>query len=212
MRHRASFNDQKQCGSGHAGVTYKGIEGLYKEAPRFSMQLVFEENVIKFQPHFFPSFMSSLIKSTLLAISILCCGFLQAQSINFNYSGTVVTYTIPVTGIYEFTAAGAAGGASQNSGGLGAMMSGSFNLTNGTVLNIAIGGAGEDGFRYLIGGGGGGGGYYNPTLYQYNGGSGGSGIAIIRYPGNQRATGGTTVITSGGYTVHTFLSSGNFIT
>jgi hypothetical protein len=41
------------------------------------------------------------------------------------------------------------------------------------------------------------------------GGSGGSGIVIIRYAGGQRGIGGT-VTSSGGYTIHTFTSSGTF--
>lgn len=54
------------------------------------------------------------------------------------------------------------------------------------------------------GGGGGGGGY--PSTDGYNG---GSGIVIIRYAGTQRGTGGT-VVTTGGYTYHTFTSSGTY--
>lgn len=54
------------------------------------------------------------------------------------------------------------------------------------------------------GGGGGGGGYPNS-----DGQAGGSGVVIIRYPGAQHATGGT-VTSSGGYTYHTFTSSGTF--
>lgn len=42
-----------------------------------------------------------------------------------------------------------------------------------------------------------------------SGGAGGSGIVIIRYTGAQRGTGGT-VTSSGGYTYHTFTSSGAF--
>jgi hypothetical protein len=41
------------------------------------------------------------------------------------------------------------------------------------------------------------------------GGSGGSGVVIIRYLGSQRGTGGT-VTSSGGYTIHTFTSSGTY--
>jgi hypothetical protein len=48
----------------------------------------------------------------------------------------------------------------------------------------------------------GGGGGSSADLYQ-NGASGGSGIVIVRYPGPQRAIGGT-VTSSGGYTIHTF--------
>lgn len=40
-------------------------------------------------------------------------------------------------------------------------------------------------------------------------GAGGSGVVIIRYAGPQRGTGGT-VTSSGGYTIHTFTSSGTF--
>jgi len=43
------------------------------------------------------------------------------------------------------------------------------------------------------------------------GASGGSGVVILRYSGEQRATGGT-VTSDGGYTYHRITSSGNFIT
>jgi hypothetical protein len=52
-------------------------------------------------------------------------------------------------------------------------------------------------------GGGGGGGN------AFAGGNGGSGIVIIRYLGSQVGSGGT-VTSSGGYTYHTFTSSGTF--
>ncbi len=59
-------------------------------------------------------------------------------------------------------------------------------------------------------GGGGGGGSYEPSgAVSGNGGSGGSGIVIVRYLGSQRGTGGT-VTSSGGYTYHTFTSSGTY--
>jgi hypothetical protein len=54
-------------------------------------------------------------------------------------------------------------------------------------------------------GGGGGGGYSS-----FDGYAGGSGIVIIRYAGSQRGTGGT-VTSSGGFTIHTFTSSGTYI-
>ena len=41
------------------------------------------------------------------------------------------------------------------------------------------------------------------------GGSGGSGIIIIRYAGSTRGSGGT-ITSSGGYTYHTFLASGSY--
>jgi hypothetical protein len=54
-------------------------------------------------------------------------------------------------------------------------------------------------------GGGGGGASGSPS----NGALGGSGIVIIRYLGAQRGSGGT-VTSSGGYTIHTFTSSGTY--
>jgi hypothetical protein len=54
--------------------------------------------------------------------------------------------------------------------------------------------------------GAGGGGNFAPTG---SGGAGGSGIVIIRYLGAQRGTGGT-VTSAGGFTYHTFTSSGTF--
>jgi hypothetical protein len=53
------------------------------------------------------------------------------------------------------------------------------------------------------GGGGGGGSQSSSGL------SGGSGVVIVRYLGSQRATGGT-VTSSGGFTIHTFTTSGTF--
>jgi hypothetical protein len=42
-----------------------------------------------------------------------------------------------------------------------------------------------------------------------NGGAGGSGVVIVRYSGGQKGTGGT-VTSAGGYTYHTFTSSGTY--
>jgi hypothetical protein len=55
------------------------------------------------------------------------------------------------------------------------------------------------------GAGGGGGGNANTV----GGANGGSGIVIIRYLGAQRGTGGT-VTSAGGYTYHTFTTSGTY--
>jgi hypothetical protein len=41
------------------------------------------------------------------------------------------------------------------------------------------------------------------------GGAGGSGIVVLRYSGSAKATGGT-ITTDGGFTVHTFTTSGTF--
>ena len=55
------------------------------------------------------------------------------------------------------------------------------------------------------GGGGGAGGFGGGP-----GGNGGSGIVIVRYLGTVLKGSGGTVTTSGGYTYHTFTSSGSF--
>jgi hypothetical protein len=57
--------------------------------------------------------------------------------------------------------------------------------------------------------GGGGGGFHDTFDTAVVGASGGSGIVILRYTGSQKGTGGT-VTSSGGYTYHTFTSSGTF--
>jgi hypothetical protein len=124
-----------------------------------------------------------------------------------------------------------AGGASGGGGGAGQA---GFNSShpvgavggNGRTSNItgnpqwyAGGGSGNwqgtAGYGSTYGGGGaasagvankGGGGSGGPINYQ--GAAGGSGIAIISYPGRQIATGGDNVYSSLGNTVHIFCSSG----
>ena len=65
---------------------------------------------------------------------------------------------------------------------------------------------GEDGDN--VGAGGGGGAANQGT--SSNGGAGGKGIVIVRYPGPQKASGGDTIVTLGGYTIHTFNNSSTF--
>jgi hypothetical protein len=84
--------------------------------------------------------------------------------------------------------AGAAGSGGSGVGGSGALGSG-VNGNNATTNR---------------GGGGGG-----AAVSASTGGAGSSGIVIIRYIGAQKGTGGT-VTSSGGYTYHTFTTSGTF--
>jgi hypothetical protein len=74
---------------------------------------------------------------------------------------------------------------------------------------LSVSKAADYAVEYLVVAGGGGGGGRTGNNTGGNGGSGGSGIVIIRYLGDQRATGGT-ITSSGGYTIHTFTSSGTF--
>lgn len=132
-------------------------------------------------------------------------------------------------GISSYTNGGGGGGA----GAVGTTSSGSVGGNGGQGLSSSItgtavtrGGGGGGGANSGSGGsggtGGGGAGSNSPpggngTVNTGGGaggangtsGTGGSGIVIIRYLGSQRATGGT-VTSSGGYTIHTFTSSGTF--
>ena len=103
----------------------------------------------------------------------------------FSYTGSIVNWTVPpgITSI-NITAAGASGGTYSSIGGRGAIMSGSFAVTPGTVLSILAGqcpgsttllpaggggtfvalGASYATATPLIVGGGGGGGYTSPGI------------------------------------------------
>jgi len=90
--------------------------------------------------------------------------------------------------------AGGGGGAGGDSGGTGGT-GGGGNGRGGT----------GDGFAATANTGGGGGGGRLGSA----GGNGGSGVVIIRYSGSQKGSGGT-VTSSGGYTYHTFTTSGTY--
>jgi hypothetical protein len=78
----------------------------------------------------------------------------------FNYTGSVVQFTIPTTGDWWVAAVGAQGGADLvpfgENGGLGAAVGGDIFLPEGTVLDILVGGGGIS----VAGGSGGGGGSF----------------------------------------------------
>jgi hypothetical protein len=93
-----------------------------------------------------------------------------------------------------------------NYGGGGGSCNNSGSTTAGGTGGGGAGVNGGNGISGTANTGGGGGGSKNGT-----GGSGGSGIVVIRYPGAQKATGGTVVTNSAGFTTHTFTSSGTFV-
>jgi hypothetical protein len=100
-------------------------------------------------------------------------------------------------------AGGAGGGGGGTAGTGGTAGSGGAGLNAGANGAASTNSNGGNGGANTGGGGGGG-------THAYSvGGNGGSGIVIIRYYGSQKATGGT-ITSSGGYTVHTFTSSGTF--
>jgi hypothetical protein len=112
---------------------------------------------------------------------------------------------------------GGAGGAGGNAGGSpiyggvgkGSSLTGSLKYysggggaSNGTASPQGGGGPGGNPGSVNTGGGGGG-------TAAGAGGNGGSGIVIIRYAGAPKGTGGT-IKELGGYTIHTFFTSGTF--
>jgi hypothetical protein len=97
---------------------------------------------------------------------------------------------------------GGGGGAANNNGGVGSQGGGDGGPYSGGAQY-----EGEDGTANTGGGGGGGGAPSNTSVWR--GANGGSGVVIIRYAGAQRGTGGT-VTSSGGYTYHTFTTTGTY--
>jgi hypothetical protein len=74
----------------------------------------------------------------------------------FNVSSGIQIWTVPTSGSYTITAAGAKGGRGyQGVGGTGASITGTFSLTQGAKLRILVGQSGTDNAG-LNGGGGGG--------------------------------------------------------
>ena len=112
------------------------------------------------------------------------------NTLTFNYTGDVQTFTVPVTGYYKLECYGAQGGYSSSGlGGKGGLSQLTYPLTQGDVLYIYVGGQGEciDGSSHPEGGDGGwnGGGkggtgvQFNGQGTPYNGGGGGGGATHI---------------------------------
>jgi hypothetical protein len=96
---------------------------------------------------------------------------------------------------YNYTFPAALGG-----GGKGAWNMKGTAAVAATSATVNSGSGGGGGAYTYVGGGG------NDAARASNG---ASGVVIIRYAGAQRGTGGT-VTSAGGYTYHTFTSSGTF--
>jgi len=112
------------------------------------------------------------------------------------------------------TGGGAGAAGTSNSSGAGFSLAGGAGVASsitGSSVTRAVGGgvtgytlSGNNGATNTGGGGWGG---TTGTTTGYNG---GSGLVVIRYLGAQKGTGGT-VTSSGGYTIHTFTSSGTYV-
>ena len=108
---------------------------------------------------------------------------LQASDSNsttsFEYTGSIATWTVPLTASYEITAYGAKGGGAY--GGNGAVIGGSLLLDSGVTLNLLVGGQGATAHGGDVSGGGGGTFVVAPTNTPLlvAGGGGGSGYDIL---------------------------------
>ena len=98
---------------------------------------------------------------------------------SFEYTGSIATWTVPLTASYEITAYGAKGGGAY--GGNGAVIGGSFLLDSGVTLNLLVGGQGATAHGGDVSGGGGGTFVVAPTNTPLlvAGGGGGSGYDIL---------------------------------
>ena len=131
-----------------------------------------------------------LLAGTSIVTICVCVGWANASPSTGTYEDPgFFTYTVPMSGLYEINAVGAAGGMEyyrampDGSGGSGADISGEFYLTQGEMLSLAVDGGGSDGATGYdqYGGGGGGGGTFvigpNTTPLLIAGGGGGGGAA-----------------------------------
>ncbi len=122
----------------------------------------------------------------------------NAAYLSTNLNGTVTsnngiqTWTVPATGVYRIRVAGASGGTGGfGPGGSGRIVTADFSLTSGTVLNIAIGQAGQASVnpaQYFCGGSGGGG------SFVYTGAIGGAGLILAAGGGGGGLASSTMVV------------------
>ena len=124
---------------------------------------------------------------------------------NFTYTGKPDSFTVPIAGTYRVLAFGAQGGNGTppvfgGSGGLGAEIGGDLDLSDGEVIQIAVGGAGSSGAASAAGGGGGGSFVVGPndTALIIAGGGGGGGQAALPTNPSNLGGGGGLVTQNGG--------------
>src|SRR5574343_336201 len=137
-------------------------------------------------------YFNSIYLSTLFSF-ILSSFSVLGQSVTFNYTGAMQTWTVPPCVTYiNVIVAGAKGGG--NTGGNGARISATLNVTPGQVLNIYAGGQGGCGNSSGGWNGGGTGWASSPANSAYNS-CGGGGASDIRIGGTALAN---RVIVAGG--------------
>lgn len=138
------------------------------------------------------------------------------SSSNFTVSNGIQQWTVPATGNYRITAAGARGGdGSQRSPGNGYIKRGDFSLTQGETLYIVVGqrgvngsngGGGGGSFVYrsrseplIIGAGGGGGGYNSANGQTGSSGTSGTGVSQCGTSGGSNGSGGRDGLAGAGW-------------
>lgn len=148
-----------------------------------------------------------------------------AGTVGQGYAGATGSGSSPAWGSGGGGGAGAAGtngtSTSGGAGGIGTLFSinstyygggggggagSGYPAASGGLGGGGAGGSGATGANGTVNTGGGGGG---TGVNNVAGSAGGSGVVVIAYAGAQRGTGGT-VTSSGGYTIHTFTSSGTY--
>jgi Glycine rich protein/SprB repeat/Secretion system C-terminal sorting domain len=155
---------------------------------------------------------SLLLKAQLLALAVFAFSQSNAQTVTFNYTGALQTYTVP-PGATSITVDvyGAQGGLGYNvpnvGAGLGGRVQATVAVTPGEILNIYVGGQGGPGGTTIGGtagynGGGVGGGWSGGRS-----GGGGGGASDIRQGGT--ALSNRVVIGAGGGGTGVNFSSGN---
>ena len=122
-----------------------------------------------------------LKKLSILVLVVFGCSLVSsAQTSVYSYTGSITNYTVPAgMTLIRISAAGAQGGSSSaGSGGLGAIMTGTFTVTPGQVLKVLVGGSGQNASNT---GGGGGGSFVwdnaSSSLLIAAGGGGGAGLS-----------------------------------
>jgi hypothetical protein len=132
----------------------------------------------------------------LASVSVLALTIGAAKADTIDFIGAEISYTVPVSGLYDITAYGAQGGPAVSFGGLGAEAGGDIFLSAGTTLTVLAGGQGA--FAAGNGGGGGGGSFVfeGAALLVAAGGGGGGSLygehraAYVAGPGLATTAGG----------------------
>jgi hypothetical protein len=137
--------------------------------------------------------MKRLLIAGTIVLALATSRPVQAAPVVFDYTGSLVTFTVPTSGLYQILAFGAQGGNLEVDpfgiipGGLGAEIGGDFSLIAGEILSVAVGGRGNNG----AGGGGGGSFVVGPgnVPLVIAGGGGGAGRPRGATPGQGGLTG-----------------------